>query len=76
MWRQVYHDGDPVPWAEIQAGKDWIWPDCSYKCAHCGRCLGCIRNLVFDDNGNLTEDAVCPVSPNRGHKLTLDEAVN
>lgn len=66
-WR-IVHDPDRGPSAEIKIGSVWVWPDCTFQCAHCLECLGCIRKLVGLNPPAIPEDVFrCPKSPNGLH---------
>lgn len=65
-------------YAEIRIGDIYTFPDCGYKCQHCGQCLGCLRKTVF----SLSEDEhliinafviVCPSSPTGFHTPVPDD---
>lgn len=64
--------------AEISTPAGYVWPDCTYKCKHCGKCLGCIRKTLFVDNDGTPEfidekSTLCPISPTSFHEVEDNE---
>lgn len=73
-------DNPPIRvwYAEILADDSYVFPDCGYKCQHCGKCLGCLRKQVFnfDTDDHLlinTAAIVCLSNPTGLHVPVPDD---